>query len=128
MKKRIAMVLALMATVSTLGSNAVMARYDPICTHPQWENWNINDDYYVSDGEETHTHYERYEVYCTVCGMTIDRYSFNIGSEEHSFAPVTTVLYTEENPDGTYAFYETIDTCCCGQTRGDPIHEYQPYP
>ena len=129
MKKRIALILAVIATVSTLGSNAVMARYDPICTHPVWHNVNSGINTYSSDGQETHTVYEKYYVYCAECNEFLYEQDLHYGTEAHSCSWHTEVLYTEENPDGTYAFYEYTYVCdLCGQVVGDPVHEYQPYP
>lgn len=113
MKKRIAMILAIIATVSTLGSNAVMAR-SPVCHHVNTVNEYTGENRPRSDGNGTHTWFAVYHSYCTDCEEDLGYYEQSYLTEAHSESSfVSSTRVDDPNHEGYYWYEYTYhcDTC-----------------
>lgn len=98
MKKRIAMVLAALAIVSSLGSSAVMARYDPVCTHPTYRS-EYDHSYLVPD-IYGHTYINVYRDYCTTCDIHVQNHEETADWVEHSYELTSYKEWEEVDENG----------------------------
>ena len=114
MKKRIALILAVIATVSTLGSNAVMARY-PVCIHANTRDVYTGHTEAKSDEGSTHTWYDTYRVECVDCEEVLDFYERAVAQEAHKKSVVITSTRVDDPDREGYYWYEVTYHCAtCG--------------
>ena len=110
MKKRIAMILAVIATVSTLGSNAVMAR-SPACVHPNATDSYAGVTFASYKNESVHTWYDVHELYCPTCEEVVGRYEQAVAEGAHSKDSFVSGTRVDDPDHEGYYWYETTYHC-----------------